>query len=162
MPQYILPLFSDDATPINDLISFQKRDGMVYYFHGCLPVFSHAEDDERSFRMFTSQLYVDGNCRQMEIVRAFGVTSISVKRAVKKYREGGPGAFFEAYRPPERKPRVLTDEAIERAQEMLNKGMPRRDVAEALGIKPDTLYRAFRSGRLSDEVAKEKKTPRRV
>ena len=129
---------------------------MVYYFHGCLPVFSHVEDDERSFQMFTSQLYVNGNCKQMEIVRAFGVTSISVKRAVKKYREGGPGAFFES-RPPERKPRILTDEAIERAGEMLNKGMSRRDVAEALGIKPDTLYRAFRSGRLSDEVAKKKK-----
>ena len=37
---------------------------------------------------------MDGNCRQSEIVKAFGVTSISVKRSVKKYRDGGPGAFF--------------------------------------------------------------------
>ena len=161
MPQGILPLFSDDATPINDLISFQKKDAMVYYFHGCLPVFSHAEDDEKSFRMFTSQLYVDGNCKQSEIVEAFGVTPISVKRAVKKYREGGPGAFF-ASRRPERKPRVLTEEVIEQAQEMLHQGLSRRDVAEALGLKPDTFYRAIRSGRLVEAAARKKKAPKKV
>ena len=37
-----------------------------------------------------------------------------------------------------RKPRVLTEEIIEQAQEMLNQGLSRRDVAETLGIKPDT------------------------
>src|SRR5665811_1573099 len=84
MPQGIIPLFSDDTTPVNEFVAFQKRDGMVYYFHGCLPIFSHPEGDKASFRMFTSQLYITGNCKQSEIVRAFGVTPISVKRAVKK------------------------------------------------------------------------------
>jgi hypothetical protein len=70
MPEIIYPLFPDDATPINKVLSFAKRDGQVYYFQGCLPVFSHAEDDLRSFRMFTSQLVVNGNCKQVEIVTA--------------------------------------------------------------------------------------------
>ena len=109
MPQGLLPLFSDDTTAINGLISFQRMDGMIYYFHGCLPVFSHAESDKASFRLFTSQLYVDGNCKQREIVRAFGVSAISVKRAVKKYRQKGPGAFYDKS-PPKRTPRVLTAE----------------------------------------------------
>ncbi|MCK5711291.1 MAG: helix-turn-helix domain-containing protein [Hyphomicrobiaceae bacterium] len=154
MPQGILPLFADDATPINGLISFQRKHGMVYYFHGCLPLFSHPQDDKASFRMFTSQLYIDGNCKQSEIVKAFGVTSISVKRAVKKYREGGPAAFFQSPH-TRRQPRILTDEVVRTAQSLLDEGMTRSDIANELNIKSDTLYRAIRSGKLT-----EKKTPR--
>ena len=157
MPQAILPLFTEDATPINELLSLQRKNGMVYYFHGCLPVFSHAEDDTASFRMFTSQLYVDGNCKQSEIVRAFGVTSISVKRAVKKYRAGGVAAFFQSRR-LERKPRVLTDDVVRRAQAMLDEGVSRSDTAKELNIKPDTLYRAARLGKLGvKKTARPKK-----
>jgi len=154
MPQGILPLFSDDTTPINGLISFQEKDGMVYYFHGCLPIFSHPQDDKASFRMFTSQLYVDGNCKQRDIIRAFGVTAISVKRAVKKYRKGGVAAFFQSQHAA-RKPRVLTNAVVEKAQSMLDDGMSRSDIAKELNLKSDTLYRAVRSGQLT-----EKKTAR--
>ena len=147
MPQGLLPLFSDDCTPINGLVSYQRKAGMIYYFYGSWPVFSHAEQDEASFRMFTSQLYVDGNCKQAEIVRAFGVTAISVKRAVKTYREGGPGAFFQT-RSSVRKARVLTAEVLARAQALLDEGQSRGEVAEVLAIKPDTLYRAVLAGRL--------------
>jgi hypothetical protein len=42
MPQPLLPLFHSDATQINELVSFAKRDGTVYYFNGALPVSSHA------------------------------------------------------------------------------------------------------------------------
>jgi transposase len=39
-------------------------------------------------------LVVNGNCKQSEIVKAFNVSAISVKRWVKKYREQGTKAFF--------------------------------------------------------------------
>ena len=50
MPQTLLPLFPAEAIPVNELISFCKRDGTVYYFHDALPVFSHAESDLKAFR----------------------------------------------------------------------------------------------------------------
>ena len=83
MPQLTLPVFPEESTPINLMLAVEKRDGTVYYFHGLLPVFHHAEDDIQSFRMFISQLIVQGSCKQVEIIRAFGVPPISVKRAVK-------------------------------------------------------------------------------
>jgi hypothetical protein len=43
MPQPLLPMFPADVTEINDLVSFAKREGTVYYFNGPMPVFSHAE-----------------------------------------------------------------------------------------------------------------------
>jgi len=107
MIQVQLPMFQKETTRINDYLAFSNEDDHVFYFNGFMPIFSHKKDDLASFRMFTSQLYVNGNCKQVDIVKAFGVTSISVKRGVKKYKEGGPSSFF-GKKKQIRKPRVLT------------------------------------------------------
>ena len=44
--------------------------------------------------MLTAQLIDQGACRQVDIVRAFGVSKNSVIRSVNTYRAGGVGAFF--------------------------------------------------------------------
>ena len=154
MPQELLPLFvSSGEGYISELISYQKRDGMIYYFHAGLPVFCHGEKDMKSFRMFISQLVVNGSCRQVDIVRAFGISVISMKRWVKKYREEGPQAFFQT--PRRRGSHVLTPEVLKQSQERLSQGVNRSEVARQLHVKLDTLSKAIRSGRL---VEPEKKT----
>jgi hypothetical protein len=85
--QLLLPLFPSEATMINNYIGAQKRDGIVYYFNGSMPIFTHSEIDIDSFRYITSQLIVNGVCKQKEIVDCFGVSTISVKRWVKRYKE---------------------------------------------------------------------------
>ena len=157
MPQTILPVYPSDATPINDIISFCKRDGSIFYFHGTLPIFTHAENDLKAFRMFTSQLVVNGTCKQAQIVRAFGISSISMKRYVKKFRASGSNAFFAPRR--KRQPRVLTPEVLKRSQELLAEGQQRSAVAQVLGLKLDTLNKAVRAGRL---VEPGKKTPQQA
>jgi hypothetical protein len=94
MPQTSLPFFPEDIKLINSQVGFQKRNGIVYYFNGIMPIFQHPEDDLRSFRLFTSQLVVNGNAKQSEIIAAFGVSVISVKRWVKRLREEGLQGFF--------------------------------------------------------------------
>ena len=56
--------------------------------------FMHDEDDMASFKMITSQLYINGAAKQVEIVNAFSINPLSLKRWVKKYREEGPAAFY--------------------------------------------------------------------
>ena len=153
MPQTLLPIFPAEAIPINELISFGKRDGSMYYFHGTLPVFTHAESDLKAFRMYTTQLVVNGTCTQAEVVRACGISPISMKRYVKKFRAGGSTAFFAPRR--KRQPRVLTPEVLKRAQELLAAGQPRAAVAKALELKPNTVSKAVHAGRL---VEPQKKT----
>lgn len=152
MPQMILPIFYTDVTCINPELGYAKREGMVYYFHGSFPVFCHAEKDLASFRMFTSQLIVNGQCKPKEIIEAFGISSISVKRHVKKYRERGAGAFYEKQRT--RSATVLTKEVLNKAQGLLNEGFAYKEAAEELGVKPDTLNKAIRAGKL---IAAKKK-----
>ena len=137
MPQAWLPLIPNGATPINNVLSVAKENGRCFYFCGIHPVFFHDEDDRRSFRMYTAQAVCQGMCRQVEIVRAFGVSKNSVNRCVKKYREEGAGAFFAPRKG--HKGSVLTDEVKARAQELFNLGKSKGEVAGELGVKYDPL-----------------------
>ena len=94
MPQLQLPIFPAGVTEINRQIAVQTEAGTVFYLHGHLPVFQHAEQDVPSFRMFTSQMIDGGTVKPKEIVKTFGVPMITVKRYVKLYREHGSKGFY--------------------------------------------------------------------
>jgi len=85
--QLLLPLFPVEATLINNLVGVQKKEETVYYFNGSMPIFKHLESDIDSFRYITSQLIINGVCKQKQIVNCFGVSDISVKRWVRRYKE---------------------------------------------------------------------------
>ncbi len=153
MPNYWLPLIPSGATSVNNVLSVVKEDTTWCYFCGLHPVFFHQEKDRRSFRMFTAQLVCQGMCKQVEIIHAFGVSKNSVSRSVKMYQQEGPEAFFKARRG--RGGSVLTDEVQTHAQELLNLGKSKREVAEELGIKYDTLRKAVSQGRLSEPSEKK-------
>jgi Transposase protein len=157
MPQMHLPLFADGATRINDLLSFVRREGQVTYFHGVLPVFVHDEHDVATFRMITAQFCVNGNAQQADIARAFGVTGISVKRAVKRYRAEGPAGFYQE--PKRRGAAVLTAPVLEEVQHRLDAGQSRQDIAHAMGLKKNTLDKALRAGRLHQPRASATSAP---
>jgi transposase-like protein len=123
-----------------------------------MPVFVHDETDVRTFRMITSQFYVNGNAKQADIVRAFGVTAISVKRSVAVYRQAGPSGFYRA-----RKTRggaVLTATVLAEAQALLSAGQSIKEVAKTLQVKANTMHKAVQDGRLTaPERRDQKKAP---
>ena len=153
MPQALLPLIPDGATAINETVSVVRENGQWSYFCGIQPVFGHDENDRRSFRMFTAQLVCQGACKQADIIRTFGVSKSSVVRSVEKYRQEDVVGF---YRPRQgRGATVMTAEVTAQTQELLDRGWPRREVAEELGIKCDTLRKAIEQGRVH-EPSREK------
>jgi transposase-like protein len=156
MPQLHLPMFPSGVTAITDVLAFGKQDGRVTYFSGQLPVFSHAEDDTASFRMITSQFYLQGCVQQSDIVRAFGVTPISVKRWVKVYKERGPRGFYAPR--VTRGAAVLLDSVIAQAEERLADGESVAAVAAQLEVKLNTLQKAIRAGRVRTPVKKNFQT----
>ena len=141
-----MPLIADGATRISDLISVVRENGQWIYFCGTQPVFQHAENDRRAFRMFTAQLICQGACRLTDIVRAFGVSKNSVIRSVNSYRAEGVGAFYTPRTP--RGPSVITLEVAVQAQQLLAAGLNPREVAKELDLKPDTLRKAIQQGRV--------------
>ena len=153
MVQRQLPMFPEGSTEVTHDLAVEKCEGRVTYFYGTLPVFSHDENDDASFQMITAQFYTNGYVKQMDIVRAFGVTPISVKRAVKRFREEGVQGFYA-----EKKTRgaaVLTYEVLLQAQQLLSEGQEPYNVADQLDVKRDTFSKAIRAGRLH-RTAKKK------
>jgi transposase len=155
MAQVQLPLFPSGTTLITPELAFERRDNQVVYFNGHLPVFTHAVDDLSSFRMFTSQLIVNGTASQGQIVKAFGVPLVTVKRGVKRYRQGGAKPFFSP--PVKRVGHRLTPERLEQAQQLLDEGRSVSEVGRALGVLGSTLHKAIDYGRLRQAL---KKSPR--
>ncbi len=146
MPQLQLPIFPKGMTMINANLGVMTQDGTVTYIYGSLPIFSHAVDDMKTFRMITSQLYVNGSAKQADICRAFGVSRISVKRSVKLYREKGIAGFFA--QPRRRGPAVLTPAILEQVQSMLDNERSLSEIAGDLDLKADTLRKAISAGKL--------------
>ena len=148
MPQIQLPMFPAGVTHITDELAFECRDGTVTYFNGVMPVLRHASNDVATFRMITSQFVVNGNARNADIIRAFGVPAVTVKRAVKRYRESGAKGFYAPRR--QRGAAVLTAPVIAAVQGLLDAGLSVREVATRQGMKADTLRKAVQAGRLHE------------
>src|SRR5271157_3183096 len=133
MPQLHLPMFPTGVTHITNELAFEKKDGCITYFNGHMPVFTHGEKDVATFRMITSQFCVSGYTKQSDIIRAFGVTSISVKRAVKLYRERGAKGFYAAR--ATRGSAVLSAGVVAEIESLLVDGVSLGEVAQRLGLK---------------------------
>jgi len=146
MPQVQLPLFPHGTTHITADLAFERRQDDVVYFNGHLPVFTHEVQDVASFRLFTTQLIVNGTASQGEIVKAFGVPITTVKRCCKRYRERGAAAFFN---PPERREGCrLTAPRLAQAQALLDAGSGVPEIGRQMDVLPTTLHKAIDDGRL--------------
>lgn len=151
-----LPIFPAGVTEINHQLAVEKREGRVYYVYGHAVVFYHEEEDVRGFRMFTSQLIVNGTVKPKEIVQTFGVPMITVKRYVKVFRERGTAGFYVA-KPRHNSASVLKGEVLEQAQQRLDQGRSVPEVAGELKVLANTLHKAIRAGRLRPALKKTKR-----
>ena len=149
-------MFPAGCVEINRDLACRTEGDKVIYFNGPLPVFTHARSDLAIFRLFTSQLIVEGAATQGHISKAFGVPLGSIKRATKLFRQRGPAGFFVAS--PRREGTKLTREKLEQARGLLLAGHSLARVSEETGVLVDTLRKAIQAGRLP---ASKKKSPGR-
>lgn len=152
MPQVQLPIFPQHCTPISADLAFQKEDGRVVYFNGHLPVFIHAEGDLASFRLFSSQLILNGSATQNQISKAFGISLTTVKRSCKLLRETGAAGFFVPAKP--KSGNKLTPEHLIEVQALLNDGLDVPAIAAQVGILANTIHKAIRAGRLKKRTSR--------
>lgn len=152
MPQLQLPIFPEGTTQINNNLAFSCEQGRVYYFNGHLPVFSHDQEDLPTFRLFTTQLIINGAVKQGDIVSAFGVPLVTVKRYVKCYREHGPKGFYTVQK--KRSATKLTPAVLKDVQERIFTGQDIPEIGRELGLLPNTIHKAISSGRLQSGVKK--------
>lgn len=146
MPQVQLPMFPVGTTAITPELGFERREKLVVYVNGHLPVFTHQVDDLASFRFFTTQLIVNGTATQSQIARAFGVPLTTIKRYCRHYRERGAAGFFKPA--ARRQGHRLTPERLVEVQGMLDEGQSVPEISRQTGLLTSTLHKAIDHGRL--------------
>jgi hypothetical protein len=157
MPQLQLPLFPHGAVHLTPDLAVLRQDDTITYVHGSLPVFRHRAEDVKSFRLITSQFYLNGHVQQSDIVRVFGVSKDSVKRAVKLYQAQGPGGFWRTAK--RRGASVLTVEVLARVQAALDAGQELSVIAREQQLNANTLNKAVHAGRLHRPLQKKARRP---
>jgi transposase/regulator of replication initiation timing len=162
MPQLLLPFLSSEITYINGRVTVYQKEDEWTYFLGDYPIYSHKADDLRLFRLTIAQLIESGACRQADIIEAFGVSKSSVIRAQNKYRDGGSEAFFNTKSGSKKCGTVLTPKVLERAQKLLDEGLTRKETAEKINVKYDTLRKAINDGRLQELNSTRKTTSKSI
>jgi transposase len=146
MPEIQLPIFPAGSVEITRDLACRIEEDRVVYYNGHLPVFTHAKKDLASFRLFTSQLIVQGSATQGDISKAFGVPLIAIKRATKRFREQGAKGFFAPK--PRREGSKLNAQKLEQARLLLLNGHSLPVVSQQTGVLTDTLRKAIAAGRL--------------
>ena len=94
MPQATLPLFTDDMTIVNLHVGVRKRNGIVYYFNGCLPFYQHRQDDRSSFKHIVCQMLVNNLATRAQLSDAFQIPARSISRWLSSFKNNGEGVFY--------------------------------------------------------------------
>lgn len=142
MGQLLLPIFPHDTHMITSTLGVREHDGFVYYLHSGMPIFSHAKGDLPKFRYITSNLIVQGLCRNQDIADAFHVSTDSVRRWKQTYLTKGESAFFTDEARHGWSHKLLPD-VLCRIQEKLDHFQSVNSIAKEEGISEGTIRAAI-------------------
>jgi hypothetical protein len=150
--QLMLPIFPVGTEMISANLGVGRKDGMVIYLHGGIPIYSHLETDHRSFRFITSKFILQGLCRKIDICTSFHVSYDSVKRYVCRLEECGDTGFFTDDNRNGGSRHKLLPAVIQRMQKALDAGKSNSEIARMEKVTEGAIRYALRNGVL-------KKTP---
>lgn len=147
MGQLLIPLFPPDSRMITLTLGVRKENETVYYLHSGVPIFSHESGDMNMFRYITSNLILQGLCKNQDIVDTFHVSVDSVSRWKKKLSEEGEKAFFKPETRHGRSHKLLPH-VLDRIQDKLDDGKSAYSIAKEEGISEGSIRYAIKQGRL--------------
>ena len=147
-----------ESIQVNSDLSIECRRGIVKYCHKEVIIFQHNIDDFCSFKMFVSELYIIGICKQVELCRALKISQTTMKRYVKKFQKSGLKSFYKERKQTEGS--VITEKVKKQTENLLLQGWSPKMIAKKLNIKADTLAKSIKQGRIDVQPKLLKRTDR--
>lgn len=132
---------------ITPTLGVRKQGDTVYYLHSGMPIFSHGEHELNKFRYITSNLILQGLCKNCDISRVFHVSADSVRRYKKILTTEGEEAFFRKELRHGKSHKLLPD-VLHRIQGKLDIGQSAYSVAKEEGISEGSIRYAIKQGKL--------------
>ena len=90
-----VPILPTGSTMISDVLCVENLNGTWTYWVYLWPIYTHEQSQRAQFRYIAATLINAGLCKQVEIVRAFGVDRKMLGRAQQQLRERGSESFFQ-------------------------------------------------------------------
>lgn len=141
-----LPLQPPQAVPIGRVWSMLEADGWTTYMRYLDVVDGHPADDKPARLRRMAQIAHLRHATQGEIAEAFGVTRMTVHRALRSWRAHGEAGFRQPRQP--RRRTALDEAARQRAQQGLAGGRSLRAMAAELSVSHETLRSYVKAGLL--------------
>jgi transposase len=151
--QMQLPLFPVATKLINPTLGFYKENGFVYYLHNGSPIYCHKEGDIKGYRYICGNLVYNRLCTAPELAKAFGVNKRNIERYAKVLKDNGTDYYFHKV---DRRGEChkMTQEKMDRAQELLYQGKPQLAIANELGVSESSIRYHLRNGNLKKKLLK--------
>jgi len=146
MLQQILPLIPPGATQVGKLLSIVRENEYTKYYMGVFQIGIHKTSDKATFKAKICELIFCGVCRNKDVLKSLAISSSSLKRWMRQYKEKGADSFHAAS--ATRGGAVLTDALIIVAQDLLDDHHTRKQVADKLSVNYDVIRKAVADGRL--------------
>lgn len=144
--QILLPIYPAGTEMISASLGVGRKDGIVTYIHSGMPIYSHLENDIRSFRFITSKFILQGLCRMVDISMCFHVSYDSVKRYVRRLEACGDTEFFTNDKRNGGSRHKLLPEVIGRMQRYLDEGVSNSEIARLEGVTEGAVRYSIKTG----------------
>lgn len=145
MCQLLLPLFPPDSHLITPSLAVYEHENHVYYLHCGMPIYSHEKNDMNKFRYVTSNLIIQGLCKNSDIVEVFHVSANSVSKWKKKLEDSGESAFFgEEHRHGHS--HKLLPAVVARIQKKIDKGQSVNSIAKEEKLSEGSIRYGIKKG----------------
>lgn len=149
--QLKLPIFPHETKLFNASFGVFSQGGTVFYLHCGQPVGMHEEENQNSFRHKIASFIELGLCTQREVVQTLHVSTDSIRRCCKQYREKGEAAFFVSDGRKGKSHKMLPL-LLERVQAQLNEGKSVNSIAKKVGVREGTLRYCIQTGKLKKKI----------
>lgn len=153
MTQLLLPLFPKDTKLITPSLGVREVEGIIYYIHSGVPIYSHDKSDLTKFRYITSNMVLQGLCKGKDIVNTFHVSTDSVRRWKKRLSEKGEESFFSKEERHGRSHKLLP-EVLQEIQKKMDSGQSVNSIAKEHGFEEGSIRYAIKKGRLKKNSRK--------
>lgn len=149
--QLILPIFPSGTHLISACTAFERiNDSVIYYANG-LPIFTHAINDLRYFKLVICSLLEQKLCTQSQIVAAFMVKPNFVTTNFNRFKQKGPSAFYGAELRHGKAHKIVGD-TVDRMQKMLDLGKSNYEIAKKFKVSEGSIRYSIKIGKLKKKV----------
>ena len=150
--QMTLPIFPVGTQMITPTLGVGTNKEIVTYLHFGMPIYTHLENDIRSFRFITSKFIIQKLCRMIDVSECFHVTYDSVKRYVKRLEECGDSGFFTQEKQNGGSCYKLLPHVLRHMQGYIDEGKSNCEIARLVNVSEGSVRYAIKNGSLKKKL----------